>query len=62
MKEIKEIQIIGRIHTLDIIARLYFGISMISLSPDEALLLREEIDEWLEEATTKNDHIVESLV
>lgn len=42
-KEIKEIEIVGRNVTLDIIARHNFGISIVSLSLEEALKLREEI-------------------
>ena len=50
-KEIKDIEIIGRITTLDIVARHHFGISIISLSYEDAQEFREEIDEWLCEQT-----------
>lgn len=51
-KEIKEIEIIGRIRTFDIVARHHFGISIISLSYEDAQEFREEIDEWFREQTT----------
>jgi uncharacterized protein (DUF2344 family) len=46
-KEIKDVEIIERKESFDIVARHHFGISIISLKPEDALELRQEIDEWL---------------
>jgi hypothetical protein len=56
-KELKEIEIIGREKSLDIVARHHFGISIISFSLQEAIEFRDEIDEWLvgEELLKKSD-------
>jgi hypothetical protein len=43
----KEIELNGKLESLDIIARHHFGISIISLTTEDAIKLRSEIHEWL---------------
>jgi hypothetical protein len=56
-RQIREIELIGRNKSVDIIARHAFGISIISLSPEDVLELREEIDEWLAEQTLEKQSL-----
>jgi hypothetical protein len=51
-KQLKEIDLTGKLNCLQIRADHYFGISVISLSLEDALLLRDEIDEWIREEET----------
>lgn len=46
-KELKEIVLVGKANTLEIVSTHRFGISIISLTPEDAIDLRAEIDEWL---------------
>jgi hypothetical protein len=48
-RQLREIDLSGRIDSLQIRADHYFGISVISLSAEDALTLRDEIEEWLKE-------------
>jgi hypothetical protein len=48
-KRLKEIELAGKLDNLQIRADHYFGISVISLSSQDAFELRSEIDEWLKD-------------
>lgn len=50
-RQLKEIDLAGKLDCLHIRADHYFGISVISLSTEDALRLRDEIDEWVREQT-----------
>jgi hypothetical protein len=48
-KELKEVEIIATEEALQLRTNHAFGISIISLSTEDALQLRDEIEEWLSE-------------
>ncbi|MHB1907718.1 MAG: hypothetical protein ACYCQJ_02460 [Nitrososphaerales archaeon] len=48
-KQIKDIELVALSNRLQIRTWHAFGISIISLTEDEALQLRDEIDEWVAE-------------
>jgi hypothetical protein len=52
-KEIKEVELYGRKDSVEIVSRHQFGISIITLSYEDVLELREELDEWLAEQQQK---------
>lgn len=48
-KELHEVELVGSKDSLKMTAIHHFGISVVSLNQEEAMQLRAEIDEWLEE-------------
>ncbi|MHB1907460.1 MAG: hypothetical protein ACYCQJ_01160 [Nitrososphaerales archaeon] len=61
-KELKELELFATAKNLQIRADHSFGISIISLTMDDAMALRDDIDQWLSEAGQRIKRDAERIV